>query len=197
MISHKPNTLDKDSYFIPGGYDSIGLLKGFDINNELSKIYEEKITTIKHKNIIKEQEIICEDLSIFLNAWRDNKKTQYQSNSNSDYGSNPGNNNILDDKGKKKLDLLQGFRKNQNGSSSNIGNTSMGNTVSNNILTGKNNYESNDNKTKIDFQKFLGMNPNKSIQGENNGIQHKQILNPGSVLNSIKGKNPENIKVMI
>jgi len=174
------------------------LLKGFDINNDLAKIYEEKIPHIKQKNLVKEQEIICDDLSAFLNAWRDNKKTQYQSNSNLDYASNSGTTNILDDKGKKKLDILQGFRKNDYSSNTNSGNSVLGNSVNiNSTTTGSNNYESTDNKSKNDFQKFLGMNANKTAAASDSSsiLQRQGTINANSALNSLKGKNPDNIKV--
>jgi hypothetical protein len=109
-----------------------------------------------------------------------------------DYGSNPaGNNlNIIDDKGKKKMDLLQGFRKQEYSSNSGTTNTKVN----------LDNYESNDNKIKNDFQKFMGMNSIKISSTDNgNSNMLDKInsinLNNKDLLNSIKGKNPENIKV--
>ena len=43
------------------------------MNNDLGKIYEDRIPVIKPKNIIKEQEVICEDITAYLNSVRDNK----------------------------------------------------------------------------------------------------------------------------
>lgn len=160
------------------------LLRGFDISNDLQKLYEERIPQPKQKNIIKEQEVICEDISVFLNAWRDNKKALYQSNA--EYSSNPGLNGI-DDKGKKKLDLLQGIRKQDYGSTSNAN------------VNGTTNYESTDGKSKVDFQKFLGMNANKTTTSADayaSNYQRSSNMNPSSALNSLKSKNPENIKVL-
>lgn len=97
---------------------------------------------MKPKNIVKEQEIICEDIATFLNYYRDNKKTI----NNSEYGTN--NTNQGDDKGKKKLDILQNIKK-QDYSSKPSGNS---------IDISNNPYESNDNKTKVDFKKFYESN---------------------------------------
>jgi hypothetical protein len=161
------------------------ILKGFDINNDLSKIYEEMIPAIKQKNIIKEQEVFCEDISVFLNAWRDNKKSSYQNNT--DYGSNQSGIS-LDDKGKKKLDLLQGIRKQDY--LSNSVSTSLNSNVNMNST-----YESNDNKSKNDFQKFLGMNANKSVPDTSNAGLLRQATLSSAAASSSKAKNPENIKV--
>jgi len=168
------------------------LLKGFDISNDLSKYYEERIPAPKQKNIINEQEVFCEDISVLLNAWRDNKKAMYQSNG--EYSSNQGFNNS-DDKAKKKLDLLQGIRKQDyNGISNSIVNATANSSSA---------YESNDTtKSKVDFQKFLGMNANKTIVSTSDAFgsnyQRGSNNNPASTsaaLNSLKTKNPENIKV--
>lgn len=163
------------------------LLKGFDLNNDLAKLFEEKIPPIKQKNIIKDQEVVCEDLSVFLNAWRDNKKTQYHTSI--DYNSNIGSNSI-DDKGKKKLDLLQGIRK-QDYSSNTIS------LSSNTNVNGANPYDSTDNKTKNDFQKFLGMNANKTSDTSSTGLLNKQTTLTSSALNSLKGKPTGDIKVIL
>ena len=161
------------------------LLKGFDISNDLSKIYDERIPAPKQKNIIKEQEVICEDLSVFLNSWRENKKANHQSNA--EYNSNPGL-NAIDDKGKKKLDLLQGIRKQDYASTSNAN------------VNANSAYESSDNKSKVDFQKFLGMNANKTAAPSDayaSNLQKSSNFNTSSALNSLKTKNSENIKVII
>lgn len=163
----------------------MSLLKGFDIGNDLSKIYEERIPAIKQKNIIKEQEVFCEDISVFLNAWRDNKKSAYQSNM--DYGSNPGG-AVIDDKGKKKLDLLQGIRKQDY-----LSNTVSSSSTSN--INGTSTYESTDNKSKNDFQKFLGINANKIGSDTSNANMIRQTALNSAALSSLKSKNPENIKV--
>jgi len=123
-------------------------------------------------------------MSFFLNSWRDNKKAMYQSNA--EYSSNPGSISI-DDKGKKKLDLLQGIRKQDYGSTSNA--NVNGNTA----------YESTDGKSKADFQKFLGINnTNKTstvMDPYLSNYQRGSNINPSSASNGMKTKNPENIKV--
>lgn len=65
-LRHRPNLMDRDSYFVPAGYDSISTLKSFDIQNELSMLYEERVPYVKPKNVIKEEEIACEDSNAFL-----------------------------------------------------------------------------------------------------------------------------------
>lgn len=72
---HKPNIMDKDSFFIPSGYDSLTTLKNFDINNHLAMLYEERVPYVKPKNVIKEEEIMCEDTQVFLGKYRTTKKT--------------------------------------------------------------------------------------------------------------------------
>jgi dynein light intermediate chain 1 len=68
---HKPNIMDKDSYFIPAGYDSLSVLKNFDIQNELQLLYEDRVPYVKPKNVIKEEEIVCEDVNLFLRRFVD------------------------------------------------------------------------------------------------------------------------------
>ncbi len=65
-FKHKPNIIEKDAYFIPAGYDSTPLLASYDIQGDLSKIYNEKISTIKQKQTNNDEELICEDVQNFL-----------------------------------------------------------------------------------------------------------------------------------
>ncbi len=58
--------MDRDSFFVPAGYDSAPLLRDFDIQNELESLYEDRVPYIKPKNVIKEEEVMCEDVNIFL-----------------------------------------------------------------------------------------------------------------------------------
>ena len=121
------------------------------MSNDLGKIYEERIPVVKPKNIVKEQEVICEDITAILNNIRDNKKIRsseiYNSNSNA-----AGKDDIA---GKKKLALLSGISKQDYNTSA--GTASVGAGASNyNTTTGNNaNFESNDAKTKNDFNKFM------------------------------------------
>lgn len=162
--------MDKDSFFIPAGYDSQAILKNFDMNNDLGKIYEERIPANKPKNIVKEQEVICEDIVSILNSIRDSKKMGHSS----DYNSN-SNNSALDEKGKKKLELLSGIRKQDYNTSATGGqNLSVGNS---NMTQ---NFESNDNKAKKDFQKFM---------------VNKNDTTSSSKLQSLKTDTNKNLKV--
>jgi hypothetical protein len=77
-LPHRPNLMDKDAYFIPAGYDSLPLLRNNDVSNDLSKLYEERVPYVKPKNIVREEEIICEDLSTFLSKFT-KKKTDLPS----------------------------------------------------------------------------------------------------------------------
>jgi hypothetical protein len=49
---YKPNLSDRDSYFVPCGYDSLPVLRGFDTNDDLSKFYEERIPPFKNKGAV-------------------------------------------------------------------------------------------------------------------------------------------------
>ena len=51
-LSHRTNVTDKDCYFIPCGYDSATVLKGYDMIDDLSKIYCDRIPPIKQKGSV-------------------------------------------------------------------------------------------------------------------------------------------------
>lgn len=51
--SNKPNLSDKDSYFVPSGYDSLPVLKGFDSNDDLNRVFDERIPPNKSKAFVK------------------------------------------------------------------------------------------------------------------------------------------------
>ena len=63
------NVIDKESYFIPAGYDSISVIKSYDINQELGRFFNDKIIPVKSKSQINEEEITCEDSQIFLKRY--------------------------------------------------------------------------------------------------------------------------------
>jgi hypothetical protein len=63
---HRPNIIDRDAYFIPAGYDSLQVLNSFDIQGDLQKIYNERISNIEEKGNTLEKEIVCEDAQVFL-----------------------------------------------------------------------------------------------------------------------------------
>ena len=56
-LMHKPNLTEKDSFFIPAGYDSLTALKNSDTQNMLSVLYDERIAAPKEKGYINEEEI--------------------------------------------------------------------------------------------------------------------------------------------
>lgn len=62
----KPNIIDKESFFIPAGYDSLNLLNSFDVQNDLSKIYSERINSSKVHVKATEEEVVCEESQAFL-----------------------------------------------------------------------------------------------------------------------------------
>lgn len=65
-FKHKPNIIEKDSYFIPAGYDSSPLLASYDLQGDLSKIFNEKISNVKQRQANNEDELVCEDVQNFL-----------------------------------------------------------------------------------------------------------------------------------
>ncbi len=73
-LRHKPNIMDKEAYFVPAGYDSLAVLKSFDIRNDLRTLYDERIYPVKQKNMLKEEEVVCEDLNLFLKRFIDKTK---------------------------------------------------------------------------------------------------------------------------
>ena len=72
-LTHKPNLIDKDAYFIPSGYDSLSALKNSDTQGFLEVLYDERIPPEKTKNVIKEEEIVCEDTNVFLGKLKTEK----------------------------------------------------------------------------------------------------------------------------
>lgn len=65
-LTHRPNLSEKESYFIPAGYDSLSALKNSDTQNMLSILYDEKLPVVKPKTYVNEDEIVCEDTNVFL-----------------------------------------------------------------------------------------------------------------------------------
>lgn len=66
--------MDKDAYFVPSGYDSLPVLKSYDIRNDLRTLYDERIIPVKPKSMVKEDEVVCEDLNLFLKRFIDKTK---------------------------------------------------------------------------------------------------------------------------
>ena len=73
-LIHKSNVIDRDSFFIPSGFDSLQTLKESDINEYLNILFEEKIQKEAEKNIPIEDEIICEDTNLFLSKLKGDKE---------------------------------------------------------------------------------------------------------------------------
>lgn len=65
----KINVIDKDSYFIPAGYDSSTVLASFDVIGDLGKLYSDRIAPVKSKSAYNEEEISCEETQIFLKRY--------------------------------------------------------------------------------------------------------------------------------
>ena len=87
--------MDKDAFFVPAGFDFLQLLKSNDVNNDLNKLFEEKITFIKPKNIIREEDVICEDINSFLAKYKNKGKSNTLSRS--DYKTNTDNDDLKDE----------------------------------------------------------------------------------------------------
>ena len=64
-LVHKSNMNDKNSYFIPSGYDRLSVLKSNDSQHDLDYEYTDKIKEEKEEKVI-EDEIVCEKVSDFL-----------------------------------------------------------------------------------------------------------------------------------
>ena len=73
-LMHKPNLTEKDSFFIPAGYDSLTALKNSDTQNMLSVLYDERIAAPKEKGYINEEEIFCEETNTFLAKLKNEKQ---------------------------------------------------------------------------------------------------------------------------
>jgi hypothetical protein len=63
------------------------------MNQELSKLYEERVPQVKPKNVIKEDEVVCEDINSFLNRLRSMvKKTNISSHNIREFMNQGGDN---------------------------------------------------------------------------------------------------------
>ena len=69
-LVHKPNMIDKNSYFIPSGYDRLTVLKSNDSQHDLDYEYTDIIKEEKEEEII-EEEVICEKVSDFFKKVKD------------------------------------------------------------------------------------------------------------------------------
>ena len=67
-LTHKPNLVDKEAYFIPAGYDNLELLESNEENKlYLNESFEKKITQIE-KKVVTEEDIQCEDTNAFFES---------------------------------------------------------------------------------------------------------------------------------
>lgn len=91
----KPNIIDKESYFIPSGYDSLSILKSYDAQNDLDKIFAERINSTKQSAKALEEEITCEDSQMFLKKFYggggNNKPKAIEIRNPAEISSNQGN----------------------------------------------------------------------------------------------------------
>ena len=69
-LVHKSNVIDKNSYFIPSGYDRLPVLKSNDSQHELDYEFTDIIKEEKEEEII-EDEIKCEKVSDFFQKVKD------------------------------------------------------------------------------------------------------------------------------
>ena len=78
----KKEIIEKDSYFIPSGYDSLGLLRDADTAGDLKKTFEDEVKVEKKKERKKEEpEIECEDTNSFLKKIKDDPNMQLNKSS--------------------------------------------------------------------------------------------------------------------
>ena len=112
-LRHRPNIMDRDSYFVPAGYDSITVLKNFDMQNELMMLFEERVPAIKQKNLLKEDEIVCEDVNTFLKRFVDKiQKGQTTRRNISDYGTEDLTKNFTTNDEKEKIKQEENYTSN-------------------------------------------------------------------------------------
>ena len=69
-LVHKPNMIDKNSFFIPSGYDRLSVLKSNDTQNELDYEFTDIIKEEKEEKKV-EDEITCEKMSDYLKKVKD------------------------------------------------------------------------------------------------------------------------------
>ena len=117
-LIHKPNLIDKDSFFIPSGYDSLDSLKLSDSLHYIDMLYEDRIQSEKMKPIIEEEEIICEDTNVFLGKLQSEKDKSHSHRDNimkkripSELNNNNIINNINKNEHQKQSSDIGGFKR--------------------------------------------------------------------------------------
>lgn len=104
-FSIKPNIIDKESYFIPSGYDSLSLLKSFDIQNNLDQIYSERIGIQKTKVTQAEDEVQCEDSQQFFKKFWDVRSQTIKPKPIESTTSTSGKKKLISELSKGKIDI--------------------------------------------------------------------------------------------
>ena len=133
--------IDKNSFFIPSGYDRLSVLKSNDSQNDLDYEYIDIIKEEKQEEKKEEDEIKCEKMSDFLKKVKDRTYRSRKSIIRND---------------------LQIGKKNS------IQSLNIGSLKSKDILPIENDKEKNTTSEKVDkFQKFRDKKENKSGETEN------------------------------
>jgi len=101
----KPNIIDKESYFIPAGYDSLSLLKSFDIQNNLDQIYTERIGVLKAKVMQADDEVQCEESQQFLKKFWDVRSQTIKPKPAESTTSTTGKKKLISELSKGKIDI--------------------------------------------------------------------------------------------
>ena len=65
-LVYRPNMIDKNSFFIPAGYDRLSILKSSDTQSDLDYEFTDIIKEEKEDEEMIEDEILCENMSDFL-----------------------------------------------------------------------------------------------------------------------------------
>lgn len=118
-LIHKPNLVDKDSYFIPSGYDSLDNLRLSDSSTKyINMLYEDRFVNEKSKPIQEEDEIVCEDTNTFLGKLQSEKDKSHSHRDNimkkripSELNNNNIVNNINKNEHQKQSSDIGGFKR--------------------------------------------------------------------------------------
>ena len=117
-LIHKPNLIDKESFFIPSGYDSLDSLKLSDSLHYIDMLYEDRIQSEKIKPSIEEEEIICEDTNVFFGKLQSEKEKSHSHRENiikkkipSELNNNNIVNNINKNEHQKQSSDIGGFKR--------------------------------------------------------------------------------------
>ena len=70
-LVYKPNMIDKNSFFIPAGYDRLSVLKSSDSQSDLDYEFTDVIKEEKEEETMIEVEFLCENISDYLKKIKD------------------------------------------------------------------------------------------------------------------------------